>query len=88
VIVECNSKTLPQERYNAEWVKEKGFGIVVPSFREIAPAVKRMIDPATFAEFRRKTGVYSNRALAEVSEILEKCYAVAQPGAVADSVTC
>ena len=37
VIVECNSKTLPQERYNAEWVAEKGFGIVVRSFREIAP---------------------------------------------------
>ena len=32
VIVECNNKTLPQERYNAEWVSEKGFGIVVPSF--------------------------------------------------------
>jgi UDP-N-acetylglucosamine:LPS N-acetylglucosamine transferase len=24
VIVECNSRTLPQERYNAEWVTEKG----------------------------------------------------------------
>ena len=23
VLVECNSWTLPQERYNAEWVKKK-----------------------------------------------------------------
>jgi hypothetical protein len=37
VIVECNGKTLPQERYNAEWVAERGFGMVVDSFRKIAP---------------------------------------------------
>ena len=74
VIVECNSKTLPQERYNAEWVAEKGFGIVVPSFREIAPAVKRLIEPAAFQGFLRNTNEYRNHALAEISEILEKCY--------------
>lgn len=73
VIVECNRKTLPQERYNAEWVAEKGFGIVVRNFREIAPAVQRLIDPATFKEFCSNTSTYSNRALFEVSEILEKC---------------
>jgi len=74
VIVECNNKTLPQERYNAEWVAENGYGIVVDSFREIAPAVKRLIEPAAFREFQRNTNKYQNRALAEVSEILEKCY--------------
>jgi hypothetical protein len=42
VIVECNSKTLPQERYNAEWVTENGYGIVVPSFRRIVPAVQHL----------------------------------------------
>jgi 1,2-diacylglycerol 3-beta-galactosyltransferase len=75
VIVECNSRTLPQERYNAKWVAEKGFGIVVTSFREIAAAVERLIEPSTFNEFRRNTSAYSNRALLEVSDILEKCYA-------------
>lgn len=74
VIVECNNKTLPQERYNAQWVAEKGFGIVVASFREIAPAVKRLIEPAAFEEFLHNTRTYRNRALAEVSEILEECY--------------
>jgi len=73
VIVECNSKTLPQERYNAEWVTEKGYGIVVPTFKQIAPAVQRLLDSATFEEFRRKTGEYSNRALFEVPAILEQC---------------
>ncbi|MFZ3265742.1 MAG: glycosyltransferase [Terriglobales bacterium] len=71
VIVECNSKTLPQERYNAKWVAEKGFGIVVSAFREIAPAVQRLIEPSNFNELRRNTSAYSNRALQEVSGILE-----------------
>jgi hypothetical protein len=73
VIVECNSKTLPQERYNAEWVTEKGYGIVVPSFKRIAPAVQRLLQSATFDEFRRKANAYSNRALMEVPIVLEQC---------------
>jgi 1,2-diacylglycerol 3-beta-galactosyltransferase len=73
VIVECNSKTLPQERYNAEWVTEKGYGIVVPSFKKIAPAVQRLLQSATFDEFCRKASEYSNRALFEVPAILEQC---------------
>ena len=73
VIVECNSKTLPQERYNAEWVTENGYGIVVPSFKKIAPAVRRLLEGATFNEFRLTVGEYSNRALFEVSSILEQC---------------
>lgn len=73
VVVECNSKTLPQERYNAEWVTEKGYGIVVPSFQHIAPAVQRLLKGTTFDEFRRNTSGYSNRALFEVPAILGRC---------------
>ena len=73
VIVECNAKTLPQERYNAEWLTEKGFGIVVTSFREIAPAVQRLLQDSTFNELRRNASTYSNRALFEVPVILETC---------------
>ncbi len=73
VIVECNSRTLPQERYNAEWVTENGYGIVVPSFKRIAPAVQRLLQSTTFDEFRRKANAYSNRALFEVPTILEQC---------------
>jgi len=73
VIVECNSGTLPQERYNAEWVTEKGYGIVVPSFKEIAPAVQRLLESSTFNEFRSQAHQYCNQALFEVPSILEKC---------------
>jgi hypothetical protein len=73
VIVERNGKTLPQERYNAEWVTENGYGIVVPSFKQIAPAIERLLEGATFDEFRKRANAYSNRALFEASEILELC---------------
>jgi 1,2-diacylglycerol 3-beta-galactosyltransferase len=73
VIVECNAKTLPQERYNAEWLIEKGFGIVVNSFREIAPTVLRLLQNSNFDELRRNASTYSNQALFEVSAILGKC---------------
>ena len=73
VLVECNSRTLPQERYNAEWVTDKGFGIVLPSFKTIAPTVQRLLQSDTLNEFRLKANQYSNRALFEVPAILEKC---------------
>ena len=34
VIVECNAWTLPQERYNTEWVVEKEVGVVLRNFTE------------------------------------------------------
>jgi Glycosyltransferase family 28 C-terminal domain/Monogalactosyldiacylglycerol (MGDG) synthase len=85
VIVESNKKTLPQERYNAEWVLENGFGIVVPTFREIVPAVKRLTEPSAFDKFFRKTSAYSNRALFEVAEILETCYRYTEPDKIAQT---
>jgi UDP-N-acetylglucosamine:LPS N-acetylglucosamine transferase len=71
IIVECNSATLPQERYNAEWVAEKGYGVVVPSFQKIAPGVRLLLQNENVTRFRRNVGSYSNRALFEVPVILE-----------------
>ena len=72
VIVECNSATLPQERYNAEWVTEKKMGIVLKSFREIGPAVERLLEPTTFAELRASASTYKNNALYEIPQFLEE----------------
>lgn len=73
VIVECNAKTLPQERYNAEWVTEKACGIVIAGFQEIASAVQRLLSDATFKELRRNVAQYCNQALFEVPAILDDC---------------
>lgn len=72
VIVECNGRTLPQERYNAEWIREKKLGIVLGSFDQINEAVELMLEPFRFAEFRQKAGSYRNRALNEIPEFLEQ----------------
>jgi hypothetical protein len=72
VLIECNSWTLPQERYNAEWVLEKRVGIVLHSFKEIVDGVRQMLEPATLAEFRKNVASQNNRAIFEIPEILAK----------------
>jgi hypothetical protein len=70
VLIECNAWTMPQERYNAEWVKEKGVGIVLKSFKDVAEGVKQMLEPATLAGFRKNVAAQENRAVFEIPEIL------------------
>ena len=72
VIVERNAWTLPQERYNAEWVREQGIGIVLPNFRGIARAVEELLEPAAYGNFRAATERLNNRAVFEIPEILER----------------
>ena len=72
VLIECNAWTLPQERYNAEWVTEKGVGIVLKSFRDVAEGVRQMLEPARLAEFRKNVGALDNRAIFEIPEILAR----------------
>jgi len=72
VLIECNSWTLPQERYNAEWVLEKRVGIVLHSFKEVVSGVSQMLEPATLAEFRKNVAAQDNRAIFEIPEILAK----------------
>jgi UDP-N-acetylglucosamine:LPS N-acetylglucosamine transferase len=78
VLIECNVWTLPQERYNAEWVSEKRVGIVLKSFRDVVPGVRQMLDPSTLAEFRKNVAAQDNRAIFEIPEILAKLLGDAQ----------
>jgi len=81
VIVESNSWTLPQERYNAVWIREQGVGAVLPNFRRIARAVEEMLEPAAFARFRAATERLHNRAVFEIPDILEAILNTAMPDA-------
>jgi hypothetical protein len=72
VLIECNAWTLPQERYNAEWVVEKRVGIVLRSFRDVVAGVRQMLEPAALAEFRGNVAALDNRAIFEIPEILAK----------------
>jgi UDP-N-acetylglucosamine:LPS N-acetylglucosamine transferase len=70
VIVECNAWTLPQERYNTEWVVEKEVGVVLRNFRKIEEAVARLIEPAALSRYRANTMKLENCAVFEVADIL------------------
>lgn len=76
VIIERNNWTLPQERYNADWVEEQKVGISLRSFRkEITGAVRRMLEVNTRCEFVRNVQRLENRAVFEIPLILEKILA-------------
>jgi 1,2-diacylglycerol 3-beta-galactosyltransferase len=72
VIVERNAWTLPQERYNADWIVEQGVGKVLPDFRNIAPAVAGLLEPENFTRYRQRAAAVANRAVFEIPEILAR----------------
>ena len=71
VIVERNAWTLPQERFNTDWVREQGFGLVVGSLRrEVVAAVRRLLEPGELERLRRAAARIENRAVFEIPGIL------------------
>lgn len=74
VITVCNSWTLPQERYNARWVVERGVGISLHAFQEIVPAVEKLLQPGTLSRYRENTCLHPNRAIFEIPGFLEEIF--------------
>jgi UDP-N-acetylglucosamine:LPS N-acetylglucosamine transferase len=72
VIIDCNAWTLPQERYNAVWVREKELGVVVQSHRQVASAVADLLQPGQLPRIRERAAGMRNRAVFEIPEIFEK----------------
>jgi 1,2-diacylglycerol 3-beta-galactosyltransferase len=70
VVVESNAWTLAHERYNAEWILERGVGVVVSSFSQIAGAVGELLRPDRYAQFRARAEAVRNSAVFEVPRIL------------------
>lgn len=71
VVVECNAWTLPQERYNTEWVRENKVGIVLSSFRNIDRGLAGLLEPYNFARFQANAAAIQNRAVFEIPDILD-----------------
>ncbi len=69
VIVVRNTWTMPQERYNTDWVRENHAGIVLDSFRSVRSGVAEIID--RLGEFRACVSRIRNRAVFEIPCILE-----------------
>jgi len=72
VIVECNAWTLPQERYNAEWIEEQEVGLVLDNFRDIEPAVRKLLGTGLLERMKARTAAIENRAVFEIPPILKQ----------------
>jgi len=72
VIVTCNLSTIPQERFNARLVEEKGLGLVVRSSAEIAAAAAALArDGGRLARLRAAVAALpENRAVFEVLAVV------------------
>jgi UDP-N-acetylglucosamine:LPS N-acetylglucosamine transferase len=68
VVTVRNAWTMPQERYNTQWVRDNGFGTVHDSFRDIRAVVVELV--GRLHEYQRNLRLCSNRAVFEVPEIL------------------
>ncbi len=75
-LVERNAWTLPQERYNAEWIVENQMGLVLRNFQYIVQAVAELLQPENYKRFHAKAASYQNRAVFEIPNILEKILTV------------
>jgi hypothetical protein len=70
VIVVRNAWTMPQERYNADWVEERNAGIVLDTFSAIGGGVAAVT--SRLADFRANVARIRNRAIFEIPAILER----------------
>lgn len=69
-VIERNAWTMIQERYNTEWIREQGLGVVLRSFSDIAEGVAPMLDAERLAGFRARIAAVNNRAVFEIPDIV------------------
>ena len=72
VILERNNLTMPQERYNTNWVEEREVGVVIRDFRHIADAVRFLLADGRLERFRQNARRLNNRAVYEIPAMLER----------------
>lgn len=68
VLTFLNAWTMPQERYNAQWVRDEELGIVVTSARAIPEAAAQLI--GGLERYQSRVHRSKNRAVFEVVDIL------------------
>lgn len=87
VITTRNAWTMPQERWNTEWVQQHGLGLVLRRFAEVDEAVPRLL--AELPAYRERVRAQRNAAVFEVPQILERILreGTSPPAPVAASCT-
>ncbi|NWG74897.1 MAG: galactosyldiacylglycerol synthase [Rubrivivax sp.] len=70
VVTTRNRSTMPQERYNTEWVREQGVGLVLKSFAELPEAIGTL--RARLPALRERVARLDNRAVFEVTALIAR----------------
>ena len=69
VIVTRNAWTMPQERWNTDWVQAHGLGVVKRRFSQVGEAVQELV--AELPRYRHNVAQMHNRAVFELPQILQ-----------------
>jgi 1,2-diacylglycerol 3-beta-galactosyltransferase len=70
VIVTRNAWTMPQERWNTQWVQDNGLGVVERSFAQVQRAVNEV--KRQLPEYRARVQAVQNQAVFEVPRVLQR----------------
>jgi UDP-N-acetylglucosamine:LPS N-acetylglucosamine transferase len=70
VVTWDNEATIPQERFNAQWLRELGAGLVVPGLPQVPQAVAALL--GDLPTWQHKARAVRNQAVFELPGILEK----------------
>lgn len=70
VITFDNASTMPQERYNVQWVRDLGLGLAVRSVRALDAAAAELLE--SLPEYQARVRSMNNRAVFEVLDILQE----------------
>ncbi|MBK1713122.1 glycosyltransferase [Rubrivivax gelatinosus] len=65
-----NASTLPQERYNVQWLRELGLGLAVASVRELPEAMRGLLQ--RLPQYQARVRWVDNRAVYEVLEVFDE----------------
>jgi 1,2-diacylglycerol 3-beta-galactosyltransferase len=70
LVVTRNAWTMPQERWNTDWIRQQGLGVVLPAFTQVRVGVERIL--AELPQWRQRVARVDNQALFEVPRILRQ----------------
>lgn len=70
VITFKNASTMPQERFNTQWVTDNQFGLVITKMRDLSDVAESMIAELPF--YKENVSFIHNRAVFEVVEALDR----------------
>ena len=77
VITFDNASTMPQERYNVQWLRQQGLGLATSGVRALRSTTTELL--ARLPEFRSRVGRLDNRAVFEVLDIVDDLLRQPQP---------